>query len=94
MNYEDVDFLFRQNYAVSPALIDIPPEGLYDTMRAIREMTGITFGRDLGAVLRNCPELWVFDPYSLIIRFSHFLDKFYTLTSVVESFLENFLISK
>ena len=61
MNYEDVDFLFRENYAVSPALIDIPPEGLFDTMRAIRELTGITLGRDLGAVLRNCPELWIFD---------------------------------
>ena len=68
MNYEDVDYLFHENHEISPNLIDVDIVSLFDVMKAIREGTGITMGRDLGSVLRNCPEIATLNPMTIMDR--------------------------
>ena len=73
MNYEDMDFLFSENFAVSPALLDIPVNAMMNTIAAIKDDDGITFGKDLGQILRNCPEMLTLSPDIIMDRKMSFI---------------------
>ena len=73
MSYEDMDFLFTQNFEVSPALLDIPVNAMMNTIAAIKDDNGITFGKDLGQILRNCPEMLTLSPDIIMDRKMSFI---------------------
>jgi len=62
LSYMDADYLFRKNWEKTDFLLDIPPEAILESLQTLKVDTGITFGCDLGATLRNCPELMTLEP--------------------------------
>ena len=62
LSYMDADYLFQKNWEKADFLQDIPAEAILESLQTLKVDTGITFGCDLGATLRNCPELMTLEP--------------------------------
>ena len=73
LSYMDADYLFRKNWEKADFLQDIPSEAILESLQTLKVDTGITFGCDLGATLRNCPELMTLEPEIAFDRKNSFI---------------------